>query len=375
VEVVSMIRSLLSAAVVLVALALGPTPAAAQNAPPSGATPPTAPPPGLAPVQAVAFGEPMPAAVFTNLNPAAGQPAKVALANILGKKPIVFVYWMANNPRAEKILMETQAAVDAAGADKVVLLSVAAPPFGSTDTAPIKARAEALKLKAPVLWDDGFRLLQELGVRAVPNISIVDQEGRLRLGNGGSLKQTLEYKLDVEGAIRRVASTGKLGTYGMLQQYYPVTELVGKKCPNFDAPLVNDSVPHSLSSMLSSSKVNVLVFWSVDCPHCKASLPKLNDWLKDHQDGMNIIGAARVTDDATKIRTAEYCKISGFLFPTFVDKDMQIGGQFMIISTPTVVVIRPDGVVDSVLLSGESDIGAALEAKKRELLKTPPPKG
>lgn len=368
-----MTRSIVFTAAGMLAVLLGLSPAAgAQSVPPSSGGPP---PPGLAAVQPVAFGEVVPAAKFGNLNKASGQPATIDLATYLGKKPIVLVYWMANNPRAEKILAETQAAVDAAGPDKVVLLSVASPPYGSTDTGPIKARTEALKLKVPVLHDDGFRLLQELNVRAVPNIAILDQEGRLRLTNGGSLKQVLEYKLDVEGAIRRVASTGKLGTYGMLQQYYPVTELVGKKCPNFDAPLVNDSISRSFSSMLSSDKVNVLVFWSVDCPHCKVSLPKLNDWLKDHRDGMNVMGAARVTDDATRIRTAEFCKISGFTFPTFVDKDMQIGGTYMVISTPTVVVIRPDGVVDSVLLSGESDIGAALEAKKREILKTPPPKG
>ena len=203
-----MIRSILSAAAVVFALALGLTPAAvAQYASPPGGTPPSTPP-GLAPVQPVQFGEPLPAAVFTNLNAAAGQPAKIDLKTYLGKKPIVFVYWMANNPRSEKILADTQAAVDAAGPDKVALLSVAAPPFGSTDTSPIKARAETLKLKVPVLWDDGFRLLQELNVRAVPNIAILDQEGKLRLTNGGSLKQVLEYKLDVEGAIRRVASTG-----------------------------------------------------------------------------------------------------------------------------------------------------------------------
>ena len=330
------------------------------------------PAPGLAAVKPVNFGEPVPPAKFVNLNTAPGQPATVDLANVLGRKPIVLVYWMAANPRSEKILQETAAAVEAAGgADKVELYSVAAPAYGSTDTGPLKARAEALKLKVPVLYDEGFRLLQQLNVRAVPNIAIIDREGKLRMSNGGSLKQTLEYKLDVEGAIRRVASTGKLGTYGMLAQYYPVTELVGKKYPNFDAPLIDDAVPHSLSSMLSSTKVNVLVFWSVDCPHCKVSLPKLNEWLKVHQDGMNIISAARVTDDATKIRTAEYCKISGFSFPTFVDKDMQIGGAYQVISTPTVVVIRPDGVVDSVLLSGETDLGQALEAKKREILKTP----
>lgn len=333
------------------------------------------PKPGLAPVVPVNFGEVFPAAKFTNLNEAAGQPATIDLATYVGKKPIVFVYWMANNPRAEKILLDTQAAVDKAGADKVALLSVAAAAYGSTDVAPVKERTAALKLKAPVLNDEGFRILQELQVHAVPNITIIDAEGKLRLSNGGSLSQSLEYKLDVEGAIKRVANTGRIGTYGALSTYYPVTELVGKKCPDFDAPLINGTADRSLSSMLSSDKVNVLIFWSVDCPHCKASLPKLNDWLKDHDAGLNVISAARITDDATKARTAEYCRISNFRFPTFIDKDMQIGATYQVISTPTVVVIRPDGIVDSVLLSGETDLGAAIDAKRREIMKTAGPKG
>ena len=65
----------------------------------------------------------------------------------------------------------------------------------------------------------------------------------------------------------------------------------------------------------------------------------------------------------------------GFTFPTFVDKDMGIGGVYQVISTPTIVVIRPDGIVDSVLLSSETDLGAALEAKKNEILKPSAPKG
>jgi len=338
---------------------------------------PAAPPgvPGLAPVPPVDFGAAFPSAKFENVNDVPGQPAAIDLATYLGKKPIVFVYWMAGNPRSEKVLLDALAAVEKVGADKVAFLPIAAPAFGSTDLGPLKARIAALKLKAPVLNDEGFRLLQELQVHAVPNIAIVDGEGKLRMTNGGSLTQSLEYKLDVEGAIRRLATTGRMGTYGALSNYYPVTELVGKKCPDFDAPLINDVTEHSLSSMLASDKVNVLIFWSVDCPHCKASLPKLNDWLKGHADGMNVISAARITDDATKARTAEYCKISSFSFPTFIDKDMQIGAIYQVVSTPTILVIRPDGVVDSVLLSSETDLGAALEAKKREILKTPAPKG
>jgi len=350
--------------------------ACAQSTPGPAAKPPAAPKaPGLAPVALAQFGVPFPGARFVNLNGAPGQQATIDLAAILGKRPIVLVYWMAQNPRAEKILLETQSAVEAIGADKITLLSVAAPAYGSTDTEPLRARAAALQLKCPILYDEGFRVLQQLNVHAVPSIAVIDGEGKLRLANGGSLKQTLEYKLDLEGAFKRVATTGKLGTYGALAQYYPVTELVGKKCPDFDAPLVNDPVSRRFSSMLSSDKVNVLVFWSVDCPHCKVTMPRLNDWLKTNPDGMNVISAARVTDDATKTRTSQYCKISGFVFPTLLDKDLQIASVYQVVSTPTVVVIRPDGVVDSVLLSGESDLAKALEEKKRSILKTPPSKG
>jgi hypothetical protein len=84
---------------------------------------------------------------------------------------------------------------------------------------------------------------------------------------------------------------------------------------------------------------------------------------------MNVITAARVTDDATQKRTAEYCRLSGFVFPTLVDKDLEIAGRYNVISTPTVVIIRPDGVIDSALTSGEIDIGLALQARKQQLLK------
>lgn len=331
---------------------------------------PPANPPAFVKVPMLQFSEPFPPAKFTNLNPNPGQPPTVDLLTYLGKKPIVLVYWMPANPRAEKILQDTYAAVQAAGKDKLALLAVASPQYGSTDVTPIKNRAKDLKLAMPVLYDEGFRVLQQLDVHAVPNISIIDGSGRLRMTNGSALKQTLEYKLDLEGAIARLASTGKFGTYGPLPPYYPVNELVGQKCPDFAAPGLTDGVSRTFSSMLAPDKLNVLVFWSVDCPHCKSAMPKLNKWLIDHGDGMNVVSAARVTDDATQKRTAEYCKLSGFVFPTLVDKDLEIAGRYNVVSTPTIVIIRPDGVIDSALTSGEIDIGPALETRKQQILKT-----
>lgn len=339
------------------------------QAPAAPAAAPAPAAPSFVKVAPLQFGDPFPPAKFTNLNTNPGQPANVDLLTYLGKKPIVFVYWMADNPRAEKILQDTAAVVDAAGKDKIALLAVASPVYGSTDVEPIKSRSKVLKLAMPVLYDEGFRILQQLEVHAVPNISILDGTGRLRLSNGSALKQTLEYKLDLETAISRLASTGKIGTYGPLPQYYPVNELVGQKCPDFSAPGLTDGVAKTFSSMLKPDKLNVLVFWSVDCPHCKAAMPKLNEWLKDNPDGMNVITAARVTDDATQKRTAEYCRLSGFVFPTLVDKDLEIAGRYNVISTPTIVIIRPDGVIDSALTSGDIDIGMALQARKQQILK------
>lgn len=357
--------------IVLAVAALAALGAAPQSTPPGGA------PPELAKVQPAEFGETFPVATFQNLNTAPGQPATIDLATLVGKKPIVLFYWMANNARSEEILVDTEKLVDGLRAAKgnVALLAVAAPSFGSTDVAPIKERISALKLHVPVLYDRGFPILQELGVRTVPFIAIVDKDGKLRLSNGGSLSQTLEYKMDVAAGIKRVAETGQLGTYGPLPLYYPVVELIGKKYLDFTATAIGDGQSKTYSSLFQPDKMNVLVFWSVDCPHCQKAMPQLNDWLKTHPQHINVVSAARVTDDATEKRTEEYCKLNKLVFPTFVDKNMAIGSLYQIVSTPTLVIIRPNGVIDSVLLSGETDLGAALQQKEDKIFKTAGSKG
>ena len=97
-----------------------------------------------------------------------------------------------------------------------------------------------------------------------------------------------------------------------------------------------------------------------------------SDWLKGHADGMNVITAARVTDDATKARTAEYCKISGFTFPTFVDKDMQIGAVYQVISTPTVGSSILGGITRACVMQLAKELGMPVVEQRipRELLYT-----
>jgi thiol-disulfide isomerase/thioredoxin len=344
-------------AVVLVAVACSEAPVEAQAKQPSA---PTAPAP-------TRFGEPFTAGVMPNVNQQAGGPAQVDLGQVLGKKPLVLYYWIAGNPIADRVFQEVQALAEEIGRDKLDLYGVVYQ-RSERDIEAVADRVVSLKIGVPVLNDVDFALGKRLRVQSVPNVTIFDAEGRLRLTNGASVSQGLEYKVDLEAAIRRVGDTGSLTTYGYLSTYFPVKEMVGKQCPEFKAPLLSNSVQQSWSSMLADDKVNVLIFWSVDCPHCRTSLPEINDWVKQNSAGINVVSAAKVTNEATKIKTQEFCDGNGFVFPTLVDQDLNIAQLFQVTSTPTILVIRPDGVIDSVILNSEQDVGKLLEQKKRALL-------
>jgi hypothetical protein len=77
-----------------------------------------------------------------------------------------------------------------------------------------------------------------------------------------------------------------------------------------------------------------------------------------------------VANDAIKTKTEEFCQEAGFVFPTFMDKDASIARLFHVTSTPTVLVIRPNGVIDSVMLSSIQDFTRTLEVKQREFAKS-----
>lgn len=311
-------------------------------------------------------GSAFPAWTYANLNAAAG-PAKVDLATVLGKQPVLFFYWIAGNARSEKVLQEVEALAKSAGG-RLAVYAIASPPMGSSDVNPIRQRLAEMKVQVPCLNDDGFRLAQQLQVKSVPSISLVDASGVLRLINGGSPKQSIEYKLTVADAVRRIATTGQLGTYGDLPRYEPIVELLGTKPPAFDLPAVEDGISRSSKSLLASDKVNVFVFWAIDCPHCTQFMPKLNAWVKGHRDTVNVVGVARVMNDALKTRTQEFVRLNGFVFPNLVDRDFAVAQQYNVIATPTILILKPDGTADSLMPASEHDFDKFFAAKTKSLL-------
>lgn len=336
---------------IFAALLLGAAPLAAQQAR----------------VSPVLVGEPFPAGAYKNFNTQAGGPETIDLAASLGQRAVILVYWVAGHERADEMLRQVQEIADKVPADRAVIYGVAVSRPGR-GPAEITKRLAELEIKFPVLDDSGFKVGQQLHVQTVPNVSIIDKQGKLRMTNGASLLQVVGYEQTVRTAIERAAKTGEIGSYGHLDRYYPVNELIGKPCPDFKAPLLSNSVEQRWSGLIKEDHVNVLIFWSVNCPHCRKELPLINAWLRQNQANLNVISAAGIPDDTTKTRTKEFCDINRFVFPTLVDKDLAISNLYQVTSTPTILFIGPDGVIDSVVLSSDEDFGDLATRKKRELL-------
>jgi thiol-disulfide isomerase/thioredoxin len=314
-------------------------------------------------------GQPFPAGVFNNLNAGETGPASIDLSQVLGKKPVVFYYWIAGNKRSEDVFLELKQLTAELPADRLAFFGVAVPRPG-LGADQIRARLQALGITMPVLEDEGFRIGQRLQVSTVPNISVVDAGGILRLANGGSPRQVLGYQLDLAKAIRATAETGKLMTHGYLDPYFPARELEGLTAPDFKATQLSDNVERRWHSLLASDKVNVLIFWSVNCPHCRKSLPQISKWLEENPEGVNVVSCASVDDAATRAKTKEFCELSDFSFKTLYDEGSEIADLYKVTTTPTIVIIQPDGKVESVIVSGHTDFGTTIEQKKRELLRS-----
>lgn len=329
------------------------------------ATPAAAPPSPASPAQPVAFGDRFPAGAFDNVNAGVGGPASINLGEVIGRKPVVLCMWSVGHHRSEQVFQELQALTQEIGPQKVALYGIL-PEGANKDRDAVRQKLQAMKIIVPVLVDSNYRFTYGLGVLRPPFVAVLDKEGMLRLGGGASLKQTLEYKMTLEDGIRRVANTGALGTYGMLRDYYPAVEMVGKKVPEFEITGL-DGKPRRWSGILDARKPTVLVFWAVTCPHCQKMLPHLNEWLKANPEDVNLVTVAAAPNETVRTKTQEFTTQQGFVFPVLVDPEMKLNDIFLIVSTPTMVIVRPDGVVDSVLTLLDQSFAKTLEAKSKEL--------
>lgn len=110
------------------------------------------------------------------------------------------------------------------------------------------------------------------------------------------------------------------------------------------------------------SRVTLLSFWSIWCPHCKRNIPKMERLLETYgKEGVSVVGVTRVGEGQGVEKVREYVDSHPMGFPTAVDDDGKTSKEMAVTSIPCVVAVdsqhrirwhgHPDQLSDKVIKS------------------------
>ncbi len=226
-----------------------------------------------------------------------------------------------------------------------------------------------LRIEIPVIVDETFELGTALSATTAPSISVIDRKGILRIADARELTQAINDRASVSDAIWHLARGGELPTVMSLARYYPVTELVGERVPGFSLGRFPTGETVVLADYVGDEgKVLGIFFWHPNCPQCKAVIPGLMAALKAYGGAINMVSVVHLEDENEKRNCADTIKAHGIDFPVVVDRDRSVWNLFKVVSTPTMVIVRPDGIVDSVHTSGQANYLPIFKARISQVL-------
>jgi len=142
------------------------------------------------------------------------------------------------------------------------------------------------------------------------------------------------------------------------------SQLVGKPAPDFTLKnLAGEDVK------LADAKGNVVLidFWATWCPPCVAGMPNLERiHTQRAKDGIRVFAVNSMED---KDKVAGFVKERNLTLPVLLDADGKVGESYEIQGWPTSVIVKRDGTVHKVVISGGPEGEKALDEALEEALK------
>jgi Peroxiredoxin len=143
---------------------------------------------------------------------------------------------------------------------------------------------------------------------------------------------------------------------------------VGTAAPDFHLPnLAGETL--TLESLRATGKPVMMTFSDPDCGPCKALLPDMGNWQREHADKLTLalISRKRAKDNR---EAAEYG-----LTHILLQKDREVAEACKAVGTPTAVVVRPDATIGSPVAFGTNAIRSLLQQVVDRTLPTPATEG
>ena len=317
-----------------------------------------------------------PGAAFTALELPVLRPGELQLSTIkLGAsagRPLVICYFVIGDSLSEDVFLDVQKLAGGSARGKVEILG-AAKLMGGTDVAKAAGRLSEMGASVPVIIEGGLTLATSLGLASVPAITLVDAGGVLRIAEAKSLRQTVAQGLTMSRAIQDAAQGKPVPTVARLPRYFPANELVGERSPDFSLQQFQGKEKVKLSELLDrngrDNKITALYFWHPNCAQCKKVMPGIVVGANNYRKWIDVLSIAEIKDEDEARNCEDTVRGHGIPFPVLLDEGKQVTNRFKVISTPTMLFIRPDGVVDSVYTRADISYTAIFANRISSILK------
>lgn len=329
-------------ALLLAASCAGPTASEPAPAETSAEAPP-------APGERVVAGEKFPPTHVLVLKPGAETVESLDLGADLGKRPVILVYFLLGHSVSEQVLGEVARFVDTEVPGKVALYPVVR--LGLRNgLEELASRLELLGVERPVILDSDALIQKTAGAGVVPHITLIDSEGYVDFEGASSLKQPIFEEVDVREAIRIAARGEEPPTVFRLLKYFPVNDFIGEKFKDLELKDYASSRPLRFADHVGAGKVTAIFYWSPTCPYTRKAMPGIV--AAHRQFAGSKLDLISVVRDGTPAEVGDFAEAHGIAFPILADASHAFTSLYRVVSTPTLIFIGPDGVIDSVYTSG-----------------------
>ncbi len=354
--------------ILIACLAASAAAAAPATAPPRN--PPAQEKQGSAPSERILPGATFPGMKLSVLRPGS-KPAPWDPSSVVGRRPLVICYLATGEPKGEETLLQLQAKAKGSWAGRVEAL--AAVRFGDGSADEVARRMSLLGVELPVILDDGFALGRRLGTTTSPSLTLIDRSGVLKISDARSFKQEAIPGTRIADLVDKAARGEPVPTIARLERYYPVTELVGESYPDFMLKQFQGTARVKLSDRFTpgAKKIVAVLFWHPNCPHCKKLMPGIVSGYETYKQFVDLVSVVAIKDGDESRNAADTIRNHKMTFPVLQDEGRRIHEIYKIVSTPTMIFIRPDGVVDSAYTSGDVNYLPVFSAKLQTILGQP----
>jgi thiol-disulfide isomerase/thioredoxin len=296
---------------------------------------------------------------------------QLAFKTLTGKQPFVLFYFLPQHPHS---ITELRAFGMAAQLFKGKLKFMAVTKAqNAAERKAAYAKMKSLNLSIPVILDEKGLMAYVMLTRRVPSYAIVTKSGFLRLARASQLAEKVTPSETLLSVLTRV-SRGADIPFIRAPGYSPNPfNLLGKKAPSFQAPYALKPGTFRLSMATKTKKPTLLVFWSVTCPHCQATLPPLERYVEKRRKEFHTISIVITPDAKRKKMLTTFVKKHNINTITLNDKKGKAFNKYFIMTVPTLYLISADGKIVDVNMGGGKNVAALIEKMMKKLPKQKTP--